>query len=67
MGQDPKEAWRKLQQTLAQAQQKGGGFGGSPKKLFGGAGAIIVVGGAGILALNSLFNGGRLLNNHCIL
>ncbi|KAG6989794.1 prohibitin [Physcia stellaris] len=58
MGQDPKEAWRKLQQTLASAQQRGGGnpFGGSPRNLFGGAGALILLGGGAVLLSNSLFN-----------
>lgn len=53
MAQDPKETWRMLQQRLAQAQ-KGGG---SPKGLFGGIGALVLLGGGTILATNSIFNG----------
>ena len=57
MGQDPKEAWRKLQQTLAQAQQRGGGFGGSPRGFLGGAAGLLLLGGGTVLAMNSIFNG----------
>ena len=56
MGQDPREAWRKLQQSLAQAQRSGG-IGGSPRNLFGGIGALILFGGGATLLSNSLFNG----------
>lgn len=56
MGQDPKEAWRKLQQTL---QQRGGGnpLGGNPRNFLGGAGALILLGGGAVVLSNSLFNG----------
>ena len=58
MGQDPKVAWRKLQQTLSSAQQRGGNpFGGNPRNVFGGAGALILLGGGAVLLTNSLFNG----------
>lgn len=57
MGQDPKEAWRKLQQTLASAQQRGGaGFGGNPRNLFGGAAGAALLLGGGMVLFNSLFN-----------
>ncbi|CAF9924268.1 MAG: Prohibitin-2, subunit of the prohibitin complex (Phb1p-Phb2p) [Heterodermia speciosa] len=58
MGQDPKEAWRRLQQTLASAQQRSGGtsLGGNPRNFLGGAGALLLLGGGAVLLSNSLFN-----------
>ena len=61
MGQDPREAWRKLQQTFASAQQQGrrgfGGSGGSPRgALAGAAGLFLLIGGA-VVVNNALFNG----------
>ena len=59
MGQDPREAWRRLQATLASAQQRGGGsmpFGGNPRNIFGGAGAALLLGGGAMALYNSLFN-----------
>ena len=60
MGQDPKEAWRRLQATLATAQQRSGGFGGgfgrNPRGLFGGAGAVLLLAGGSMALYNALFN-----------
>ena len=58
MGQDPKEAWRKLQQTLASAQQQGRrGMGGSPRGAIGGVAGLLLLGGAAVVFNNALFNG----------
>lgn len=58
MAQDPREAWRKLQQTISNAQQQGRrGFGGNPRGAIGvGVGIAILVGG-GLVVNNALFNG----------
>lgn len=55
MGQDPKEAWRRLQQTLASAQQRGGGLGGSPRNITGVIAFVALAGGA-VALNNALFN-----------
>ena len=58
MSQDPKEMWRKLQQTVNSAQQKGrGGFPGGPKNLFGGVAGVILLGAGAVVINNALFNG----------
>ena len=58
MGQDPREAWRRLQQTLASAQQKGrGGLPGGPRNFFGGALGLVLLGGGVVVVNNALFNG----------
>ena len=56
---DPRDMYQRLQKTLQQAQQRGrGGFpGGSPKGLFGGAGALVLLVGGGLFVSNALFNG----------
>ena len=57
-GPDPRETWRKLQQTLSNAQQQGRkGLGGNPRNLFGGAGLLLVLGGGALVVNNALFNG----------
>jgi prohibitin 2 len=63
-GPDPQETWRRLQRTLQNAQQQGrqrfggGGFpGGNPRNLFGGVGALILLGGGALFVNNALFNG----------
>lgn len=57
MGQDPKEYWRKLQQTMSSAQQRGkGGLPGGPRNFFGGAAGLLLL-GTGVVVVNSaLFN-----------
>ena len=58
MSQDPRETWRKLQQTLASAQQQGRrGLGGNPRNLFGGAAGLLLLGGGALVLNNALFNG----------
>ena len=58
MGQDPREAWRKLQQTFASGQQQARkGFGGAPKGSLGGAAGLLLLFGGGLLVQNALFNG----------
>ena len=59
MGQDPREAWKRLQQTLASAQQRSGSkpLGGNPRNFLGGVGALLLFGGGAVLLSNSLFNG----------
>lgn len=63
-GPDPQETWRRLQQTLQNAQRQGsktfggGGFpGGSPRNAIGGLGALLLLGGGAVLVNNALFNG----------
>lgn len=60
MAQDPREAFRKLQQTLQQRTR--GGFGGRGGGIPGGASArplagLILLGLGGLLVSNALFNG----------
>jgi len=58
MGQDPRETWRKLQQTLANAQQQGRrGLGGSPRGAIGGAAGLVLLVGGVLVFNNALFNG----------
>ncbi|MCJ1399236.1 Prohibitin-2, subunit of the prohibitin complex (Phb1p-Phb2p) [Xylographa trunciseda] len=57
MAQDPRETWRKLQQTLVNAQQQGRkGLGGSPRGALGGAAAIAIIVGGALVVNNALFN-----------
>lgn len=58
MARDPREAWAKLQQTLASAQQQGRrGMGGSPRNVFGGAAGLLLLVGGVVVVNNALFNG----------
>ena len=58
MTQDPKEVWRKLQQRVNSAQQRGtGGLPGGPRNFFGGVAGLLLLGGGVILVNNALFNG----------
>jgi len=58
MGQDPRDMFRKLQQTLSNAQQKGkGGLPGGPRNFFGGAAGLLLLGGGVLVVNNALFNG----------
>lgn len=58
MGQDPKDYWRKLQQTVNSAQQKGrGGLPGGPRNFFGGAAGLLLLGTGVVVVNNALFNG----------
>ncbi|MCJ1474117.1 Prohibitin-2, subunit of the prohibitin complex (Phb1p-Phb2p) [Lambiella insularis] len=57
MAQDPREAWRKLQQTLTNAQQQGRkGLGGNPRGAVGGAALVAILVGGGLVVNNALFN-----------
>jgi len=60
MSGDPQETWRRLQQTLQNAQQQGkkfGGGGGNPRGAIGGVLGLAILGGGAVLLNNSLFNG----------
>lgn len=58
MAGDPRETWARLQQSLQQQRAKGGfPGGGSPRRAFGGAGALIALGLGAYVFMNSLFNG----------
>ncbi len=62
MGQDPREVFRKLQQTLGTAQRRaGGGLPGGPRNFFGGAFGLLLLGGGVVLFNNALFNGNDIL------
>ena len=64
MGQDPREAWRKLQTQFK--GRTGGGFPGGPRFSFGlGGGIVILVGGAWAIN-NALFNGEWCHRRHAI-
>ena len=65
MSQDPREAWRRLQQSFQMAQRKGfgGAGGGPPRGALGGTAALIALVGGGILFNNALFNGELALNS----
>ena len=57
MGQDPREAWRRLQQY---AQERGGSrpnLPGGPRGFFGGAAGLILLGAGVVFVNNALFNG----------
>ncbi|EDN07152.1 prohibitin-2 [Histoplasma mississippiense (nom. inval.)] len=57
MAGDPRETWARLQQSLQQQRAKGGfPGGGSPRRAFGGAGALIALGLGAYVFMNSLFN-----------
>ncbi|KAL9130327.1 MAG: hypothetical protein Q9217_001466 [Psora testacea] len=56
MGQDPKEAWRKLQNSFASGTRGRGGLPGGPRNFFGVGGSIFLLIG-GVWVVNSaLFN-----------
>ena len=58
MGQDPREVFRRLQQTLGSAQKRaGGGLPGGPRNFFGGAVGLLLLGGGAVVVNNALFNG----------
>ncbi|MCJ1227863.1 Prohibitin-2, subunit of the prohibitin complex (Phb1p-Phb2p) [Toensbergia leucococca] len=58
MAQDPRETWRRLQQTLASAQQQGrnAGLGGSPRNFLGGVAGLLLLGAGALTINNALFN-----------
>lgn len=64
MGQDPREAWRKLQQTFVSGTK--GGMPGGPRNFFGigGGVALLIVGG--VVVNNALFNGWSRLKFSCL-
>ena len=58
MGQDPRDYYRKLQQTLSNAQAKGSkGLPGGPGNFFGSAAGLLLLGGGALVLNNALFNG----------
>jgi hypothetical protein len=58
MSQDPRDIFRKLQQGLNNAQQKGsGGLPGGPRNFIGGAAGLILLGTGVVVVNNALFNG----------
>lgn len=57
MGQDPREAFRKLQQTIQNARRGSGMGGGPPKGSIGAGIGLLLLGGGVFLANNALFNG----------
>ncbi|KAL9070915.1 MAG: hypothetical protein Q9161_004557 [Pseudevernia consocians] len=57
MGQDPKEMWRKLQQAMSSAQQRGrGGLPGGPRNFFGAGAGLLLLGSGVVVVNNALFN-----------
>lgn len=62
---NPREAWKKFQNALNQAQKSGGPRGGmpggAPKGIIGGGVGLLLLGGAFVLANNALFNGSTIL------
>ncbi len=66
MGQDPKEMWRKLQQTMSSAQQRGrGNLPGGPRNFLGGAAGLLLLGTGVVVVNNALFNGTQDLSLIC--
>jgi hypothetical protein len=66
MGQDPREVFRKLQQTLGSAQRRaGGGLPGGPRNFFGGAAGLVLLGTGVVVFNNALFNGIPILATQC--
>ena len=59
MGQDPREVFRKLQQSLGSAQRRG--IPGGPRNFFGGAAGLLLLGGGVIVFNNAIFNGNNIL------
>ena len=65
MTQDPKEVWRKLQQRVNSAQQRGtGGLPGGPRNFFGGVAGLLLLGGGVVLVNNALFNGIKIVSTY---
>ena len=58
MSQDPRETFKRLQRSLQEQGRRGFG-GGLPggRGAIGGAGGLILLGIAGVVASNALFNG----------
>ncbi|KAF4628302.1 hypothetical protein G7Y89_g9852 [Cudoniella acicularis] len=52
MSNSPQDVWRQLQRMASQTQRGGG----APRGMMGGAGLIVMLGGAAVLANNALFN-----------
>lgn len=64
MGQDPREMFRKLQQGLNTAQQRGaGGLPGGPKGFFAGTAGLLLLGTGVVVVNNALFNGTVVFSN----
>ena len=62
MAQDPREVFRRLQQTLGSAQRRaGGGLPGGPRNFFGGAFGLLLLGGGVVVFNNALFNGKKII------
>lgn len=55
MSQDPRDAWRRLQNAAMQQGRRG--MGGSSKGIFGGAAGLFLLGGGVLVFNNALFNG----------
>lgn len=55
MGQDPREAWRKLQKSFASGTK--GGMPGGPRNFFGLSGGVVLLVVGGVVVNNALFNG----------
>jgi len=63
MAGDPQETWKRLQQQLQSAQQRGrsafggAGGGGSPRGAIGGVAGLLLLAGGAVVFNNSIFNG----------
>jgi hypothetical protein len=67
MSQDPRDYFRKVQQTLSSASAKGkGGLPGGPRNFFGGAAGLLLLGGGVLVVNNALFNGMMVLLTHSV-
>lgn len=58
MAQDPRDYFKKLQQSISSAQQKGrGGLPGGPRNFFGGAAGLVLLATGAVVVNEALFNG----------
>ena len=69
MGQDPREAWRRLQE-MAMNPRSRPNLPGGPRGFFSGAVGLVLLGGGVVFANNALFNGTSVLDpklqgQHC--
>ena len=68
-GPSPQETWRRLNQSLQQAQRRfgqGGGGGPGPRGAFGGAAGLLLLGGGAWFFSNALYNGTSIPTSYLI-
>jgi len=54
---NPREAWNRIQATIARVQRQGGGGRGPPKGVLSGGLALVLLGTAAVTFNSAIFNG----------